>query len=277
MSALNFQPVDANGDVLPGAKLQTFFSTTTTPITTYTDADLTIPHPNPVVADAKGEFPAIFLSIAEHRMVLLDQNDVQVNVYDPVNRIEQITTTQGNTVEVLTASQGQTVFNLSNPYIPGINGIGVYIQGVLQHSPDNYTETTTTSITFTAGLDAGDEVTVVIPILSPVLVNVGTARVFVDNDSFTTVQPSAASGMFDVHTQLTAQAFGKLYFEVDASPVENQAYSGTLFDTTTGPLTGTTGTAGRITVSPNSDGLIYIENRLGSTKGIVYSFIIFEG
>lgn len=166
MSALEYQPITASGEVLPGAQLQTYFSQTTTPITTFQDSALTIPHTNPIVADAAGRFPEIFLSISEHRMVLSDADDVQIMVFDPVSRVEQVGLPSGNIVETQTASAGQTVFALANAYITGINGIGVYINGVLQHSPDNYTETSSTSITFTAGLQAGDEITVVIPISS---------------------------------------------------------------------------------------------------------------
>lgn len=273
MSSLRFQAIDANGNVRPGAKLSTYFSGTTTPIATYTDSALTIAHANPIIADGKGEFPQIFLSIAEHRMVLTDADDVQIAVYDPVTRVEQLTAATGSQVEVITATSGQTVFNLSNPYILGINGIGVFINGVLQHSPNNYTETNATTITFTSGLDAGDEVTFSIPNSASLLVNIGTAKATLTDDSFITVTPSKNSGMIEAFAEDTDQAFGKLYFDVTA-PSGTQAYSGTLFDASTGALTGTTGVDGRMTVSPANDGKIYIENRLGATKVIVWQFVV---
>lgn len=50
------------GAVLPGAKLYFYVSGTSTAATTYQNADLTVAHANPVVADAGGLFPAIWLS-----------------------------------------------------------------------------------------------------------------------------------------------------------------------------------------------------------------------
>lgn len=58
-----------------------------------------------------------------------------------------------------TASSGQTVFNLADiTYVPGINNIQVYINGVAQVSGIDYIETDSTTITFTSGLVAGDYV-----------------------------------------------------------------------------------------------------------------------
>lgn len=56
------------------------------------------------------------------------------------------------------ASAGQTVFNLSAPYQSGGGGLAVYVNGLRQRVTDDYTETSSTSITFTYGLVAGDEV-----------------------------------------------------------------------------------------------------------------------
>lgn len=56
------------------------------------------------------------------------------------------------------ATKGQTIFNLvSVSYAPNINNIAVYINGVRQ-SHGSYTETDSTTITFSEGLTAGDKV-----------------------------------------------------------------------------------------------------------------------
>lgn len=52
---------DANGTVYPGAKLYIYLTGGTTPASVYTTANLTTPHPNPVVADAGGFLPLMFL------------------------------------------------------------------------------------------------------------------------------------------------------------------------------------------------------------------------
>lgn len=51
----------ASGAVEPGAKLYFYVSGTSTPASTYQDAEGTVAHSNPVVADTGGLFPAIWL------------------------------------------------------------------------------------------------------------------------------------------------------------------------------------------------------------------------
>lgn len=62
-------------------------------------------------------------------------------------------------IEIQSATDGQTLFTLSTfTYEIGTNKLLVYVQGILQSVPENYSETSTSSITFTEGLDAGDRV-----------------------------------------------------------------------------------------------------------------------
>lgn len=58
--------------------------------------------------------------------------------------------------EPQTASAGQTVFNLGSAYQIAANGLAVYLNGVRQRISDDYSETSTTRVTFTRGLAAGD-------------------------------------------------------------------------------------------------------------------------
>ena len=58
------------------------------------------------------------------------------------------------------AVEGQKVFNLLQlKYLPNINNIDVYINGVLQRTATDFDETSETVITFPVGLPAGDVVT----------------------------------------------------------------------------------------------------------------------
>lgn len=59
-------------------------------------------------------------------------------------------------LETYTATANQTLFTLTNTYIPTTNTLSVYVNGVRQSA---YTETNATTVTFTNGLSAGDEVT----------------------------------------------------------------------------------------------------------------------
>lgn len=57
-----FSVMGLASELLVGAKLYWYQSGTTTPINTYSDIDLTVPNTNPVLADASGRFPQIFLA-----------------------------------------------------------------------------------------------------------------------------------------------------------------------------------------------------------------------
>jgi len=52
---------DNNGERAGGARARFFIGGTTTPLTTYTDAAETTPHTHPVVADAGGRWPIVFI------------------------------------------------------------------------------------------------------------------------------------------------------------------------------------------------------------------------
>lgn len=58
----NVPALDENGVPLSGAKYYFYLSGTTTPATVYSDAALSTPHANPVVADSAGRFAPIFFA-----------------------------------------------------------------------------------------------------------------------------------------------------------------------------------------------------------------------
>lgn len=63
--------------------------------------------------------------------------------------------------ETIVAVAGQQLFNLSSSYVLDTNSLLVFRNGLYQYPGEDYTETSTTSITFTAPLDAGDVVAIV--------------------------------------------------------------------------------------------------------------------
>lgn len=68
--------LDANGDLVSGAKLYTRESGSTTPTASYSDAALTTQHANPIVANSAGIFPAIYLDPnVNYRLILTDGSD----------------------------------------------------------------------------------------------------------------------------------------------------------------------------------------------------------
>lgn len=78
--------IDASGVPLPGAQLFFYTSGTDNLLATYTDAALSTPNANPVVADGAGVFPNIFLQNLAYKVVLEDDNGDQVWTADPVQQ-----------------------------------------------------------------------------------------------------------------------------------------------------------------------------------------------
>lgn len=68
----------------------------------------------------------------------------------------------GNQTETqITATQNQTIFTTSSNFSSG-NYITVYVNGVRVRRTADFTTTTPTTVTFTSGLNAGDEVDIII-------------------------------------------------------------------------------------------------------------------
>ncbi len=73
------------GVTSPEAKANFHLTGTTTNTNTYTDAALTVPHTNPVLADAAGVFPVIFLDPdIIYRLILNDKDDALIYDEDPI-------------------------------------------------------------------------------------------------------------------------------------------------------------------------------------------------
>ena len=77
------QYLDNAGDPLVEGKIYFYESGTTTPKTTYSDINNSIPNTNPVLLTAAGRQPNIFFD-GVAKAILTDNNDVQIAVRDPV-------------------------------------------------------------------------------------------------------------------------------------------------------------------------------------------------
>jgi microcystin-dependent protein len=87
-----FQAVSSTGAPYSGALLYTYTSGTTTPVATYSDSTRTTPHANPVVADASGVFPTIYLSDSTTKLVLKTSTGTTIKTIDPVGELTTATT-----------------------------------------------------------------------------------------------------------------------------------------------------------------------------------------
>jgi hypothetical protein len=117
------------GATAAGAKLYTWAAGgTTTPLATYSDAALTVPNTNPVIADASGLFGPIFLLPAVYLLEMKDANDLllwqQDDVSDPGALVAGLTQTKVCTTQ-LDATSNTTLAN-----IVGLTGFTLVLGGI---------------------------------------------------------------------------------------------------------------------------------------------------
>ena len=171
--AVNLSPIggvagqffDNNGNPLSGGKIFTYSAGTTTPQTSYTSASGTTPHANPIILDAAGRVPGgeIWLTDGlQYKFIIQTSNNVLIGTYDNIIGINSNFVNYTNAQEIQTATAGQTVFTLTTmQYQPGTNSLSVFVDGVNQYGPGAmyaYQETSSTVVTFTAGLHVGAQV-----------------------------------------------------------------------------------------------------------------------
>jgi len=106
-------PLNA-GSTVPGGKLYFYQTGTTTPQNTYTTEALSVANANPVIADANGLFPAIYLdpTLPSYRATLKTAADVQIAQWDgvPSNQgVQQSTTLQSTNPFVMLYDTDGTV------------------------------------------------------------------------------------------------------------------------------------------------------------------------
>ena len=171
--AVNLSPIggvaaqffDNNGDPLSGGKIYTYAAGTTTPSPTYTSSSGSTPHTNPIILDAAGRVPGgeIWLTDgAQYKFIIKTSTDVQIGSYDNIVGVNSNFVNYTNAQEIQTATAGQTIFTLTTmQYQPGANSLTVFVDGVNQYGPGAtyaYQETSSTVVTFTAGLHVGAKV-----------------------------------------------------------------------------------------------------------------------
>jgi hypothetical protein len=169
--AVNLSPVggvaaqffDNSGQVLTGGKIYTYLAGTTTPAVTYTTNSGLIAQPNPIILNAAGRVPdsgEIWVTdITTYKFVLKDQNDVLIATYDNLVGINSNFINYSGQEEIQIATQSQTIFTLATlSYKPATNNLLVFVNGSKQVLGTNFSETSSTVVTFVDGLNVGDVV-----------------------------------------------------------------------------------------------------------------------
>jgi parallel beta-helix repeat protein len=166
--AVNLSPIggvagqffDNNGNPLSGGKLYTYAASTTTPQATYTNSSGATANSNPIILNSGGRVPAeIWLTDGlAYKFVLYTSTDTLIGSWDNIIGINSNFVNFVTSEEVQTATAGQTVFTLTTmQYQPGLNNLVVYVDGVnqVEGGTYSYVETSSTVVTFTAGLHLG--------------------------------------------------------------------------------------------------------------------------
>jgi hypothetical protein len=139
----------AAGIPLVGGKLYTYESGTTVPLATYTTSAAITENTNPVILDSRGE-ANVWFGPSRYTLVLKDSVD---NLIWTANGVNSVIGVQNPTI---VAAAGQTVFTVPEYGLGGY--LMVIVDGLVKEFNYDYTETTTTSITFATGLTAGQRV-----------------------------------------------------------------------------------------------------------------------
>ena len=92
--------LDNSGNTIAGARLYFFDAGTTTPQTTYSDADRTTAHDHPIVADAYGAWPAVYLAPGTYRCRILDADGGAISDFDGIVAEEAATSEEGTDVTI---------------------------------------------------------------------------------------------------------------------------------------------------------------------------------
>ena len=155
LGGAGWQFFDNSGVPLAGGLLYTYEAGTTTPAPTYTSAAGTIANTNPIVLDAAGRPPSeIWLDAAySYKLVLKTSTGVLLWTMDNLTGLPA-----AGSQNDLVATAGQTAFTVGFTYTVGNNSLNVLVNGSKQIVTLNYTETSSTIVTFVDGLNVGDVV-----------------------------------------------------------------------------------------------------------------------
>jgi len=80
-----FQAFDDNGNPLTGGKVYSYLAGSTTPVDTYTDSSGQTANTNPVILDARGEADLWLSQNLVYKLVLTDENDVEIWSVDNIS------------------------------------------------------------------------------------------------------------------------------------------------------------------------------------------------
>lgn len=146
------------GQVVPGAKVYTYISGTTTPLTTYSNAGLTTPNANPIIADANGQVTIYCATTSNLRIDHYTSTDAFIQTIDPIYPAAFATGGAGGTEATIasaaTSDLGSTGVNIIK--ITGTTGITSFGSSASVSNPIFY-------VRFTGALTITNSANIVCP------------------------------------------------------------------------------------------------------------------
>lgn len=116
------QVLDANGHPYLDLRANFFVGGTSTPLTVYSDAGLTVPRTQPVIADANGRFPRVYLPAGLYREQVLGPGGVELWFDDGLGEAVDATTPTDPTTPPDASSYattGDVKWRLDGAILPG--------------------------------------------------------------------------------------------------------------------------------------------------------------
>ncbi len=157
----------STGEPIPGALLFFYLNGSTTPAETYADAGLTVPNSNPVVANANGIFPDIFLAA--------DIIYTAVLAYPPVSSMSPVIIWTANNVTAglnetaaVAASNVTATDNAGGTLWQNVQGFINYLENSVSSAALSFTQNTALSASQLGGwgIFTNQSVQVTLPLLS---------------------------------------------------------------------------------------------------------------
>jgi hypothetical protein len=133
-----WQPLDANGEPIPGGMIYTYVAGTTTPKATYTDSSGAVPLSNPVILDSAGR--ATLWGQGTYKFIVKDADGVQIG--DAIDNVKVFNTTpDGNDgfFETFSGDGSQTVFTMPQDLGTDEKSILVFVDNGLNEYTTNGT------------------------------------------------------------------------------------------------------------------------------------------
>lgn len=105
------QPLDDDGNIIPGGKLFTYTAGTSTKVATYTDVLLAVPNTNPIILDAAGRCTIYLVPGSSYKYVLSPSTDTDPPT-DPIRTQDNIQAVPGSSAAsslTITGLAGQAI------------------------------------------------------------------------------------------------------------------------------------------------------------------------